>query len=175
VRQPEAVRSWIDTRPARPGATRPLSWSAPPRRIRCRDAASVTRWCTASVRSARTLGSASSSTRYTVVRAGETENSATPVAAAVTTRAGPNAALPAGRPETRIRAPAMPVPLLVAEKRRTAVRPCTMDDGPPAGASASEAGSATANCHMTGPATFPALSATVTAIVWTPAPRLPGA
>jgi len=42
----------------------------------------------------------------------------------------------------------MPVPLLVAEKRRTAVRPCTIEDGPPAAASASEAGSATENCRL---------------------------
>ena len=32
-----------------------------------------------------------------------------------------------------------------------------------------------ANCHITGPARLPERSATATAIVWTPAPRSPGA
>ena len=78
-------------------------------------------------------------------------------------------------PDTSTRAPAIPAPLLVAVNASVAAWPTTIDAGPPAAVRPSEAGSATANCHITGPATLPALSATVTEIVCTPAPRFPGA
>src|SRR4051795_5797293 len=50
-----------------------------------------------------------------------------------------------------------------------------MRDGTESADTATRAGLATANCHMTGPATLPEVSATVTATVCTPGPRFPGA
>src|ERR687887_727034 len=110
-----------------------------------------------------------------MVRVGATVQLTIPVAEAVITRAGPKVAWPAGRVATRTRASAIAVPLLVAANRSVAFWPATIACGPAVAATWSVAGSATANCHITGPATFPALSETVTAMVCTPAPRLPGA
>ena len=108
-------------------------------------------------------------------RPGDTVQRTRPSAPLISTRAGPNAALPAGRLETSTRVPASGWPPAVASSTIVPDRPNTSWVGPEATSRWTVAGLATANCHITGPATLPERSATVTAIVWTPAPRLPGA
>src|SRR5262249_39765928 len=98
-----------------------------------------------------------------------------PEVEATAAEAGPKSAAPAGRRDTSSRAPAIGVELLVAWKTSVERPPHTRDDGPDTTRRPSVAGPATAHSHTTGPVALPARSATVTATVCTPAPRLPGA
>ena len=108
------------------------------------------------------------------MRSGATDHETAPVLPVVSVRTMRNPRRPAGRVEIATRTPASGVPLPVATKRMLARLPARMEAGPCA-ASRRTAGSATANCQLTGPATLPALSAAVTETVCTPALRVPGA